>query len=102
MQPLAASKSLRLHSELRSDLPEIAADANRLQQVFTNLLGNAIKFTPDGGTITVRAEVADGDIQFSVTDTGSGIPRRAFPICLNDSGRHAAQHARALDLVYPS
>lgn len=79
LQPLAASKSLHLHSDLPSDLPEISGDSGRLQQVFTNLVGNAIKFTPAGGTITVRAEAADGDIQFSVTDTGSGIPEESRP-----------------------
>jgi len=79
MQSLAASKSLVLRIELPPDLPDISADAGRLQQVFANLLGNAIKFTPDGGTISVRAELADGDIRFSVSDTGAGIPEKELP-----------------------
>jgi len=73
MRPLAARKLLTLSDELPDDIPEILADAGRLQQVFANLLGNAIKFTPKGGTITVRAEVVDADVRFSVADTGSGM-----------------------------
>jgi len=79
MQSLAASKSLELRSELPPDLPEVSADPSRLQQVFTNLLGNAIKFTPEGGTITVRAQQEGGDILCSVTDTGPGIPEDELP-----------------------
>jgi signal transduction histidine kinase len=70
---LAANKGVQLRSEFPSDLPSIVVDRHRILQVFANLIGNAIKFTPSGGTITVRAEPRDEDIQFSVEDTGSGI-----------------------------
>ncbi|MEO6325302.1 MAG: ATP-binding protein, partial [Thermoanaerobaculia bacterium] len=43
-------------------------------QVFTNLIGNAVKFTPDGGRITLEAEPGKGEIRFTVSDTGPGIP----------------------------
>jgi len=79
MQSLAASKSLQLTSHLPHDLPEVSGDASRLQQVFANLVGNAIKFTPDGGSITIRAKVAGDEILFSITDTGSGIPKNELP-----------------------
>lgn len=79
MQPLAARKSLHLENELPADLPPVLADTGRLQQVFANLLANAIKFTSDGGTITVRAETVREIVQFSVTDTGSGIPSEDLP-----------------------
>ncbi|MBA2479931.1 MAG: PAS domain S-box protein [Planctomycetes bacterium] len=74
LQPQAAAKSLRLETELSAELPAIFADPARLQQVFANLLGNAIKFTPDGGTITVRAHPSGDAVLFSVSDTGPGIP----------------------------
>jgi signal transduction histidine kinase len=79
MQMLAAHGSLHLRSELGSDLPTVLADPGHLQRVFTNLLGNAIKFTPTGGTITVRAEAAGSVVLFSVTDTGSGISAEEIP-----------------------
>ncbi|HWQ66873.1 MAG TPA: ATP-binding protein [Methanospirillum sp.] len=59
--------------ELSSDIPEVFGDRDRIYQVFINLLGNAIKYTPDGGIITIRAQ-GDGDIiHCSVSDTGIGI-----------------------------
>lgn len=76
---LATSKSLRLENELPVELPIVRADARRIQQVFGNLLGNAIKFTPEHGTITVRAEHADGIVTLSVTDTGPGILEADLP-----------------------
>ncbi|MEO8876402.1 MAG: ATP-binding protein [Polyangiaceae bacterium] len=74
IEPLATHKSLHIRNELPADLPPVFADAGRLLQVFANLLGNAIKFTPGGGTITVRADTVGETVQFSVTDTGAGIP----------------------------
>jgi PAS domain S-box-containing protein len=78
MEPLAAPKSLRLVAEVAPELA-IRCDHDRVIQLFSNLVGNAVKFTPDGGTITVRAE-ADGDIvRFSVVDTGPGISADELP-----------------------
>jgi PAS domain S-box-containing protein len=71
--PIAARKNLRLHCEVE-DLPKVHADRERLVQVFGNLIGNAIKFTPEGGTVTVRGSHRNGQIVFQVRDTGSGIP----------------------------
>ena len=79
VHPLAASKSLCLKCELPPGLPAVFADAARLQQVFANLLGNAVKFTPEGGTIAVRAEPANDMVTLSVTDTGSGIGEHELP-----------------------
>jgi signal transduction histidine kinase len=73
MQLLATSKSLHLRSEAPSELPAVHADPTRLQQVFANLLGNAIKFTAEGGSIMVRAEASGDLVTFSVKDTGPGI-----------------------------
>ena len=73
---LAAEKSVRLDTDVRPDLPPVSADRERVLQVFANLIGNAIKFTPDGGRVTVRAEGVDGRVRFSVTDTGPGIPEQ--------------------------
>jgi signal transduction histidine kinase len=52
----------------------VEADRGRLLQVFSNLVGNAIKFTPSGGTVTLRAAPADGAVHFSISDDGPGMP----------------------------
>jgi PAS domain S-box-containing protein len=70
---LAGSAALALELEWHGVLPEVCGDRNRLLQVFENLIGNAIKFTPPGGRITVSAAVGEGEVLFSVSDTGSGI-----------------------------
>lgn len=64
--------------ELRVRAPDgdlmVDADANRIGQVLDNLLGNALKFTPAGGTVTLAAEPVENGVRFSVADTGPGIP----------------------------
>ena len=55
------------------------ADNERIQQVISNLVGNGIKFTPPGGTIGIGAKRADGEVVFSVADTGSGISEDQLP-----------------------
>jgi len=55
-------------------LPDIVADGDRLAQVFTNLIDNAIAHTPSGGQVTILAEARNGGIQVSIVDTGPGIP----------------------------
>jgi PAS domain S-box-containing protein len=77
-EPLAAGKSLRLTSDVAPDLA-IRCDHDRVIQLFSNLVGNAVKFTNEGGAISVRA-VPDGDVvRFSVTDTGPGISAEELP-----------------------
>ena len=71
--PLAAEKSIELEARVGEDLPEILADEVRLLQVLANLVGNAIKFTPAGGRITLSSEAVEEGVRFSVADTGAGI-----------------------------
>jgi light-regulated signal transduction histidine kinase (bacteriophytochrome) len=71
-QPLAAAKHISLVVDLNNP-PTIDADPHRLSQVLSNLLGNAIKFTPEGGTITVCARPRDGALCVTIADTGHGI-----------------------------
>jgi len=70
----ATHNGVSLVTEPIPPLPKIAFDAARLLQVLANLLSNALKFTPPGGSVVVRVEHVDDDIRFSVTDTGAGIP----------------------------
>jgi signal transduction histidine kinase len=70
---VASERRVGLTQVLNSP-PEIVADGDRLAQVFTNLIDNAITHTPAGGQVTVLAETRDGGAQVSVVDTGPGIP----------------------------
>ncbi|HOS42377.1 MAG TPA: hybrid sensor histidine kinase/response regulator, partial [Armatimonadota bacterium] len=78
--PLAREKALRLSAEVAPALPPVTVDEDKLRRTLVNLLGNAVKFTPDGRAITVAAGLCDdGDaLVFHVRDTGEGIPRDAF------------------------
>jgi PAS domain S-box-containing protein len=74
----AAQKRVKLEVIGGSDLG-VFCDRGRMLQVFTNLIGNATKFTPEGGSITVRVEPRDQEVWFFVTDTGPGIPEDQLP-----------------------
>ena len=79
LEPIAREKSITLAVTAAADLPALRADPARVLQVFSNLVGNAVKFTPAGGTITLSAIRADGRVQCSVADTGPGIPAAQIP-----------------------
>jgi signal transduction histidine kinase len=70
-------KKLSLDFDCALEIGWIVADERRLKQLLFNLIGNAVKFTPSGGAITVRAERRPGEIAFTIADTGPGIPAAA-------------------------
>jgi signal transduction histidine kinase len=74
VEQIVEDRGLRLDVELEPDIPSIEADRHRVEQVMTNFLSNAIKFTPEGGTVTMRARTDDGGVVAEVSDTGLGIP----------------------------
>ena len=74
LRPLASAKQLRYETVVRAPLPPCMGDQGRVLQLLGNLVGNAVKFTPAGGRITVRAEDVGGVVRFAVADTGAGIP----------------------------
>ncbi len=69
----ADEEGVRLRGEIDPALGRVEADRDRILQVMWNLIGNALKFTPEGGTVTVSAGVTDGGVRVAVTDTGPGI-----------------------------
>jgi two-component system phosphate regulon sensor histidine kinase PhoR len=80
MGPKAASGRVGLSSRLSSDLPSVLADRDRLVQVVLNLVDNAVKYTPEGGRVTVQARtVAEGQVEIDVMDSGIGIPPGDLP-----------------------
>jgi two-component system phosphate regulon sensor histidine kinase PhoR len=81
MEDEAQSKNIALYIHLPEDLPKALANSSNLEQVFTNLLGNAIKYTPDGGKIGISAFLNKENtfIQVSVKDTGLGMEPKHIP-----------------------
>ncbi len=76
----AVSKKITLSSEAPTDLPPVLADPDRVRQILSNLIGNSLKFTPEDGTVTVKAKMsndAQNVICISVADTGCGISPKA-------------------------
>ncbi len=79
LRPLAAEKSQSLTGRVASDLPAMSYDHDRMLQVLSNVVGNAIKATAREGTIEVQVERRGEEAVFSVRDTGPGIPARDLP-----------------------
>lgn len=75
VEPIIRKNKQHLVRDISANLPEIWADEERLHQIVLNLLINAMKFTPEGGTITLIARVKDGSFIVKVKDTGMGISR---------------------------
>jgi len=78
-RPLASAAALEMRLEVADDLPDLWGDQHRLNQILENLIGNAIKFTPAHGRVTIGAAARDGDILFWVADTGCGIAPEGLP-----------------------
>jgi signal transduction histidine kinase len=74
LQPNAGEKGIRLEKEMEPSSLGVRCDRERIVQVFSNLLGNAIKFTGEGGSVMIRARREGDQAVFSVSDTGPGIP----------------------------
>jgi two-component system sensor histidine kinase ResE len=72
-EPIATLAGVTLEFDLPTELSAVAGDGDRLLQVFTNLVDNAIKFTPPGGGVNVRAEQDRGETRVVVRDTGPGM-----------------------------
>jgi CheY-like chemotaxis protein len=77
--PAAAAKRIEIVLDLDPFAGSVTADVTRLQQVFWNLLNNAVKFTRLGGRVTVRLARAAGIVEIAITDTGIGIPQDFLP-----------------------
>jgi PAS domain S-box-containing protein len=75
----AEERRQTLTIDVPAALPDVACDKSRIVQALSNLLGNAVKYTPEGGAIAVRARVREGELVMSVSDNGPGIPPEALP-----------------------
>ena len=72
--PLVDSKKITLETRVTEGLPILKMDSERILQALRNIIGNALKFTPEGGRVKVSARSADHGVEVSITDTGPGIP----------------------------
>lgn len=73
LSQLAAEKGIRLAAEIPADIGQIFADKRAVRQILINLVSNAVKFTPEGGAVTIGAKRVGSRLHFSVSDTGIGI-----------------------------
>ena len=72
--PYAEAKRIRVGREIGLDLPTVPMDADRILDALRNLIGNALKFTPEGGQIVVAAASIDRGLEVSIRDSGPGVP----------------------------
>jgi signal transduction histidine kinase/CheY-like chemotaxis protein len=79
VQPAASAKGIRLEISIDHTAGRVSADPDRLQQVLWNLLHNAVKFTPAGGSVHVSVELIDSSVRIAVRDTGQGIAPEFLP-----------------------
>ena len=77
-------------------LPAARMDPERILQVLRNLIGNAVKFTPNGGRVKINAKPVNGNLQVSVTDSGPGVPPESLKLIFEkfSQGKHKGAHTR--------
>jgi signal transduction histidine kinase len=82
--PLAQEKGVEVEVAIPGELPQVRGSSKRLQQVVTNLVSNAIKFTPAGGKVSLGVRVTIGHVEVDVADTGAGISAEDLPNIFQD------------------
>lgn len=75
LMPQMREKNLQWKTEISEDVPELTMDKHQAERIFINLIGNAVKFTPENGTITVRVHHAPQTVTVEVSDTGIGVSK---------------------------
>lgn len=98
LRPLAVASGIELSVTECESLPEVLADPHRIQQVLSNLIGNAVKFTPAGGRITLAGECTSAGVRFAVSDTGPGIPAEQLPHIFGQFWQGARTDRRGIGL----
>jgi len=79
LQPLADKKNIQLNASVSDNLPQLPGDESKILSAITNLVNNAIKFTPQGGRVSVSVLQQTDELLICVSDTGMGIPKEAIP-----------------------
>jgi signal transduction histidine kinase len=94
--PQAEIKSIQLINQVGTQLPIVMANPVRLRQVLQNLLGNAIKYTPDGGRVILKAFQKDDEVHIQVIDSGIGIPAADQPRIFEKFYRVRGEHVASI------
>ncbi len=97
-KPSAEAKEIALEFSAENTKILVFGDMVRLQQVFTNIVSNSIKFTPEGGAVTINASVDKHKVKVSVTDNGQGISAEALPDIFNQFAQGTAGDRSGLGL----
>ena len=97
-QIVARARHLSLHREAPAQIPMVLGDRDRLAQALSNLVANAVKFTPDGGQVKISLEVHADGIHASVRDTGPGIPPEQIPHLFDRFWQASRHDTRGLGL----
>jgi len=92
----AEQKEMKLSGDIAPDLPPMQGNETRLQQVFHNLVGNAIKYTPEHGQVTVKAFLQDNEIRVEIADNGLGIPAADQPHIFEKFYRVRGEHVKSI------
>jgi signal transduction histidine kinase len=103
LRPLADAGGVTLDTDLPASLPVLRVDPDRVHQLLSNVIGNAIKFTPGGGLVTLSARMGDESLEIAVVDTGEGIAAAQLPHVFDrffqaTHGGRAARHGAGLGL----
>ncbi len=104
LRAIAREKDIELALEVETGLPTLELDGDRIMQVLSNLLTNALRHTPEGGRIVVRAQAGDGGVRIQVIDSGAGIPEADLPHIFErfyrvDKSRHRVGAGTGLGLA---
>lgn len=79
MVPLVEAKKIKFEATMTEELPKVKMDDERILQALRNLIGNAVKFTPEGGRVRISARIGAQGLEVAVADTGPGIPKEDIP-----------------------
>ena len=107
IQKEAADKKISLSFEIKEQLPSFIADRSSIFQILSNLIANAIKFTPEGGDVSVKVSRSRHEYVFEINDTGIGIPQEELvrirePFTRHDNDPHRSQVVIGLGLAVTS
>lgn len=104
MAPICEEKGIMLKTDLPNQLPEILGDQESLLRVFTNIIGNAIKYTSENGTIAIAAMNDDYYVMVRISDTGTGIPSDKLPFIFEPfyrvKGKEERERGSGLGLTF--